>query len=42
MKYVIAAHSLPPCDLFSSLFTKRLGRRRQWAGVFRPDEAASS
>jgi len=32
MKYVIAAHSHPPYDLFSSLFTKRLDRRRHMGG----------
>jgi len=32
MKYMIAAHSYPPCDLFSSLFTKRLDRWRHVGG----------
>jgi len=32
MKYVIAAHSYPSCDLFSSLFTKRLDRRCHMGG----------
>jgi len=32
MNYVIAAHSHPPCDLLSSLFTKRLARWRHLGG----------
>jgi len=34
MKYVIVAHSHPPCDLFSSLFTKRLDRWRHMSGRY--------
>jgi len=32
MKYVTADHSHPPCDLFSSLFTKWLNRWRHVDG----------
>jgi len=32
MKYMIAAHSHPPCNLFSSIFTKRLDRWRHMGG----------
>ena len=42
MKYVIAAHSHPPCDLISTLLQSDSIDGATWAEVFRHDEAASS
>jgi len=42
MKYVIATHLHPPCDLFSSLSQSDSIDGTTWAEVFRLNEAASS